>query len=139
MASKIFFDANILLDLTLKRSNYDNSRLIMELAVDHKIEAYTSTSILHILGHYLTKAYGYSHAKELMLSLLVTLTIIDITHETAVMALSSNITDIEDALQYYTAIHHKLNYFISGDKQLQKSSIPALPVFTAQEFLKVFL
>jgi hypothetical protein len=45
-------------------------------------------------------------------------------------------TDIEDALQYYTALHHKLDVFISSDKQLQKSAISSLPVYTPEEFLK---
>jgi predicted nucleic acid-binding protein len=45
-------------------------------------------------------------------------------------------TDIEDALQYYTAMHHKVDYFISLDKNLIKSAIPVLPILTPEEFLK---
>lgn len=37
-----------------------------------------------------------------------------------------------DALQYYTAMHHKLDYFILRDKQLQKQSIP---VYTPRDLL----
>ena len=46
------------------------------------------------------------------------------------------INEIEDALQYYTSIHHKLDYFISVDKELKKVSIPTLPVYTPGEYLK---
>jgi hypothetical protein len=39
----------------------------------------------------------------------------------------------------YTALHHKLDYFISQDKGLQKVSIAALPVYTPEECLKEFI
>jgi hypothetical protein len=42
-------------------------------------------------------------------------------------------------LQYYTALHHKLDYFITRDKRLQKEAVPGLPVYTADEFLREFL
>jgi hypothetical protein len=50
--------------------------------------------------------------------------------------LYSKIKNIEDALQYYTAMHHKIDYFITQDKDLQKESIPTLPIYTPDEFLK---
>jgi predicted nucleic acid-binding protein len=64
--------------------------------------------------------------------------VIDCNHETALNAISSQLTDIEDALQYYTAINHKVDYFISLDKQFIKSALPVLPIYTPQEFLKEF-
>jgi predicted nucleic acid-binding protein len=138
MAFKVFLDANILLDFTLKRDDYEQSRAIIELAVNGDIQAFITPSIVHIVGYWLTKTYGNAKAKELLLTLLTDVTVIDLPHEIAVNALHSKINDIEDALQYYTAIHHKLDYFISRDKQLQKQSIPILAVYTPDEFLTEF-
>ena len=138
MASKIFLDANLLLDFTLKRDSYNEAKQVLDLVIAGKIQAFTTSSILHITGHYLTKFYGNDKTKELLLMILVEVTLIDITHETAIAALSSKFTDIEDALQYYTAIHHKLDYFISNDKGLKKDSIPVLSVYTPQEFIQEF-
>ena len=135
MASKVFLDANILLDFTLKRDEYEQSRKIIEVAVNGTIQAFITPSIVHIAGYWLTKAYGNAKAKELLLTLMADVTVIDLPHEIVLNALHSKITDIEDALQYYTAVHHKLDYFISRDKQLQKQSIPGLPVYTPAEFL----
>ena len=135
MASKVFLDANVLLDFTLKREEYEQSRQIIELAVNGTIHAFITPSIVHIVGHWLTKAYGNAKAKELLLTLMADVTVIDLPHEIALNALHSKINDIEDALQYYTAVHHKLDYFISRDKQLQKQSIPVLPVYTPKELL----
>jgi predicted nucleic acid-binding protein len=135
MAFKVFLDANILLDFTLKRKEYEKSKTIIELVVSGEIQAFITPSIVHIVGYWLSKTYGNANAKEILLTLLTDVTVIDLPHEIAVNALHSKINDIEDALQYYTAIHHKLDYFISRDKQLQRQSIPVLTVYTPDEFL----
>ena len=135
MASKVFLDANILLDFTLKRDEYEQSKQIIELVINGTIQAFFTPSIIHIVGYWLTKAYGNAKAKEMLLTLMADVTVIDLPHEIVLNALHSKITDIEDALQYYTAIHHKLDYFVSRDKQLQKQSIPILPVYTPQDLL----
>lgn len=138
MAFKVFLDANILLDLTLKRDHFEQAKRIVALAVEGDIQAFMTPSVVHIVGHFLSKEYGNAKAKELLLGLLADIAIIDLPHEIAVNALHSKINDIEDALQYYTAIHHKLDYFISRDKQLQKQSMPILVVYSPEEFIAEF-
>jgi predicted nucleic acid-binding protein len=138
MASKIFLDVNILLDVTLKRDHYDASKQIVELAVVGKVQAFISSSVLHIIGYWLKKAYGTAKTKEIILSLLADITVIDINHETALNAIYSRIDDVEDAIQYYTAIHNQVDYFITRDKQLRKLAMPSLPIYTPEEFLKEF-
>jgi len=139
MASKLFLDANVLLDYILVREYYNDAKAIIELVVNGEADAFITSSVLHIVGYWVSKAYGDAKAKELLLVLLTDVTVIDISHETAVIALHSKINDIEDALQYYTAIAHKLDYFISRDKLLQRDSIPGLPVYTPKEFINEFL
>ena len=135
MASKVFLDANILLDFTLKRDDYEQARTIIALAVNGRIQAFISSSIVHIVGYWLAKVYGHAKAKNILITLLSDVTVIDLPHEIVLNALHSKVTDMEDALQYYTAVHHKLDYFISRDKQLHKQGIPVLPICTPQEFL----
>ena len=136
MAFRVFLDANILLDLTLNRPGYEPARRLIEWAVEGKIEAYITPAVVHIVGYWLTKVYKSAVAKDLLLSLLADVQVIDIGHETTISALHSKMVDIEDALQYYTAIHHRLDYFLSRDKGLQKAAIPSLPVCSPEEFLK---
>ena|SRR5688572_23607361 len=136
MAFKVFLDANILLDFTLKRDGYDNSKRIIEKVVSGDISAFMSPSIVHIVGYWLTKAYGGSKAKELLLALLANIHVLEIDHEITILALHSKINDIEDALQYYTAIHHKVDVFISEDKQLKKEATALLAISTPLEFLQ---
>ncbi len=137
MTSKIFLDANILLDFILKRrDHYQEAKQVMELVINNQVQAFITSSVLHITGYWVAKAYGSAKAKELLVTLLIDIQVIDIPHQVALIALHSSINDIEDALQYYTAIHHKLNCFVSRDKQLQKDGIAALPVYSPKEFLE---
>lgn len=138
MASKVLLDANVLLDFTLKRKEYEKAKQIMVLVVNKRVQAYITPSLVHIMGYWLTKEYGYAKAKELLLLLLSDIQVIDINHETTLYALHSRINDIEDALQYYTAMAHHLNVFISRDKALKKAALSALPIFTPDEFLKEY-
>ncbi|SDD81633.1 type II toxin-antitoxin system VapC family toxin [Niabella drilacis] len=135
MVSKVFFDANILLDFTLKRANFELAKKLFEYVVNGKFTAFITPSILHIVAYWLTKAYGSEKTKTLLLELLVDIRVIDAPHEIAVMALNSRFGDIEDALQYYTALHHDMNVFVSEDAGLKKSAISSLPVCTIKEFI----
>lgn len=139
MASNVFLDANIILDFTLKRSSYNVAKEIINLAVTGRINAFVTPSIIQICEYWLTKAYGYAKAKEPLLTLLNDVACIDIPHDKVVNSLHSSIKDMEDAIQYYCALHHKIDYFISRDKDLQKRGIPALPVYGPEEFLQKFL
>jgi predicted nucleic acid-binding protein len=135
MASKIFIDANILLDFALKRTEYKNAKAIIELVVSGKVQGFITPSIVHIVGYWLTKEYGAKKAKEILLALLAEITVIDITHSITLMALYSKMNDIEDALQYFTALHHKLDYFLTRDEKLIKEGNPVLPIISVDDFL----
>lgn len=137
MAFKVFLDANVLLDFLLKRNHYKEAKDVMKLVIEGKVNAYITPAIVHIVGYWLVKAYGTKKAKQLLLSLLDDVQVIDISHELTLLALNSKIDDIEDALQYYTAIHNQMDYFVSRDKKFQKSAIPSLPVVEPSHLLKI--
>ncbi len=136
MASKAFLDANVLLDLTLKRDGFESAKKIIELAIQGHVNLYTSSSIIHIVGYWLGKAYTTDQAKNILLALLDDVQVLETDHETVIHALQSSIVDIEDAIQYHTGILHGIDRFISRDKILRKSSQPALPIQTPEEFLQ---
>lgn len=138
MAASVFLDANIILDFLLKRKDYEEARKIIVLVLEKKIRACISPSILHIVSYWLTKAYGSAKSKDLLLLLLSDFSIIDANQEVVTLALTSQMNDIEDALQYYTALHHKIDFFISRDRDFQESALTLLPVSSPSDFLKTF-
>jgi hypothetical protein len=70
------------------------------------------------------------------LGLLDDVVVLEMNHDVTILALRSSMVDIEHALQYYTAMHHKAEVFISHDRQLKKSALPSLPVMGVDEFLR---
>jgi len=138
MAASVFLDANIVLDFLLKRKDYEDARKVMVLVLEKKIKAFISPSILHIVSYWLTKAYGSAKSKDLLLLLLSDVRIIDANQEVVNLTLTSQIDDIEDALQYYTALHHKIDFFVSRDRKFHEQALTLLPVYNLPEFLEFF-
>jgi len=138
MAASAFLDANIILDFLLKRKDYEDARKVMALILQKKVKAVISPSILHIVSYWLTKAYGSAKSKDLLLLLLSDVGIIDANQEVVNLALTSQIDDIEDALQYYTALHNKIDFFLSRDRKFQKQALTLLPVYNLTEFMELF-
>ncbi len=141
MAFKIFLDANVILDFTLQRNvGYDNAKKIVQSVIDGKFNAYITPAIVHIAGYYLARAYKAETAKKILLALLDDITTIDIPHSITLHALRSSMLDIEDALQYYSAQHHNLDYFISRDKPLLNfNGKDKLPVIHPKDFVNQFI
>ena len=136
MASKLFLDANVLLEYFLHRQNREFVRDIFVQAESGTIKAFTSTSIIQICGYFLQKEYGKETTIKILLGLLYEVGVIDCKHNSVVMALNSSISDIEDAIQYYSALQHKMDYYITFDKKLITHSASNLPIVTPMEFLK---
>jgi len=134
MALKIFLDANVILDFVLKRKNYEDVKLIFEQEEKGNIKLFIGSSILHIIGYWLTKYLGAVVAKTTILKLLEHIKVVDGNREIALDALQSNFIDIEDALQYFTALHHKLDYLLSFDVDFQKFSSKKLPIVDVKKF-----
>jgi predicted nucleic acid-binding protein len=139
MAYKIFLDANVILDHSLKRKGYENVKNIFLATESGILKAYISSSILHILYYILNKELSNKICKEILINILTETTIIDTPQDVAINAIVSKFDDTEDALQYYTAMHHKLEYFITSDRKLKKEATSLLPIYYPSEFVKEFL
>lgn len=135
MAFKVFLDANVCIDFLLQRKGFEPSEAIIDRIVSNKLKGYVTPAIVHIISYYLAKVHNRATVKTLLLNLLADVRVIECDHELVLYAINSHFTDIEDALQYYTAMHHKMDYFISLDKNLAKSAMPMLPVVTPHEFI----
>ncbi|MEM6523683.1 MAG: type II toxin-antitoxin system VapC family toxin [Bacteroidota bacterium] len=133
----VFLDANIILDYTLQRQSYQECYVIIEKALAGDLVAYTTPSVIQISGYWLSKTYGKETAKEILLALTDIVTIIESDHQGTIKALQSDIMDVEDAIQYQTALKYKLSYFISLDKELAKKAKNELPIKDPQEFLQI--
>src|SRR5690606_10522565 len=137
MAFKVFLDVNIILDFVLQRDGYKSSKTIITWAEEGKINGFVSPTVVQICSYWIAKGYGVKKAKEIMTTLLAFTRTIDTPHEVVLAALHSSMNDIEDALQYYTALHHKMTYVISQDKVFQKAALPSLQVVSPTDFIQL--
>jgi len=135
MPPRVFLDANVLLDFLLKRKNYIISRQLIAMAQAGTIRALISPAVLHIIAYWVTKEHGAKLSKKVILALLDEILVVDATHEIAVQAVQSANSDIEDALQYFTALHHKADYLLTWDKHFLKYSTPTLRVISPDDFI----
>ena len=136
MAYKLFLDANIILDYVLKRKEgYTSARIIFESIVRGEHQAFTSPVIIHITTHILRKILGPLQTRKIILALLNDVQVLNTNHDVVVQAMSAGWSDMEDALQYYTALYHKTEVFISRDEKLIKKALPTLPVYQPEQFV----
>jgi predicted nucleic acid-binding protein len=134
MAFRIFLDTDVLLDFAIKKDR--TARQLMEWAIKGRVQAFITNYTVQVAGYALVKVYGTAKAKELLSTLLVDVQIIDIAHAITVDALHSRIGDMDLAMQYYTAMHHKLDYFITRAGGLGEASSPVLPVCSPEIFIQ---
>lgn len=139
MAFKVLLDANVLIDFFLKREAFKITEKVFDGIFNRKFKVFVTPAILHITAYYTKKKLGSVTSKVLLLDFLDNSTVIDCDHKTAILALSSKMTDVEDALQYYTALQHQLDFVITQDHYFQKQAIPSLPIYSPQEFLTTFI
>ena len=139
MAYKIFFDVNVLLDYVLQRKNFDEIEQLINNIEGGLQKGFISSATIHTLSYFLTKEYGIKKTKEILLNLLSALNVIDPPQEIIKSPIHANFNDIEDAIQDYTAIYYKFDFFLTSDKKLKKESSSTLPIYTPIEFIKEYI
>lgn len=137
MATKIFLDTNIILDLLDQERPFSGeSGVIFNLIDDGTCQAYFSESVITTTDYVLTKKFPNAKKINILKDLLKLVTVIECSNSIIQNALIKNETDLEDTILYELALSQKIDYFITNDKQaLKKLSTKKLPVVTSKDFL----
>lgn len=135
---KVFIDSDILLDVILIRPPFvDNSGAVMELTNEGRITGFTSVHCL-LNVHYLAKKHiGEPMARKAIQVLINKLTVIPEDRAVIQQAISSQFSDLEDAVQYFTAISAKADLIITRNIKDYKHA--RIPVLSAEQFLRTIL
>jgi predicted nucleic acid-binding protein len=134
---KVLLDANICLDILLKRSQEKAERII-DIAEAGIINLYVSTSIAHILACYTTREYGFGIARELLLHFLDDVEVLDLPHKETIHAIAMADRDMEDSIQLRIALYHEMDFLVTNDLKFMKDSSPILPIISLDTFLSKF-
>ncbi len=138
MLNNLFIDTDIFLDLVLEREDfyYDSSAIFREFE-NSEARLYTSPSIIINVQYTGQKLISKERCRATINYLLNYLLILEADIEVIKNAYMSKFTDVEDAIQYYTAIKgNKIDFFITRNTKDFRASEPLLPVLTPSQYLK---
>ncbi|HWR32344.1 MAG TPA: PIN domain-containing protein [Chitinophagaceae bacterium] len=141
MAYKLFLDTNVLLDVFLERTaDWNEAETVLQLATQNKIDVFTSANNLVNVIYSLKKQKLTQDEIIKLIELTLTYTqLADITRPAFSFALRAGFPDLEDAVQYHTALRIKgIDYFISSNTRDYKKASSQLPVLTPKQFMVLY-
>lgn len=135
MSKLIFVDSDVILDVLEKREPfYSYSAQILTLGDEKKIKLVTTSLVFSNVYYLLRKHLGIDKAKESLRKLRVIVDVISVNAKEVDLALNSEMSDFEDALQYFTALNSKIGFIITRNVRDYKN--PKLIVQTPQEYIE---
>jgi len=132
---KLFIDSDIILDLLIKRNEYQSSAKLFTIIENKELKGYASP-IVFANVHYIMTKYGGKEKSILNLRILRKfLSILTLDEEILDEALYAEAPDFEDSIQYIASEKNEIDFIITRNKKDYKRS--KIPVLTATEFLEI--
>lgn len=131
----VFVDTDIILDLLASRQPfYAHSARLFSLADNGKIRLYVSALSFANLNYLLSRQYSASQSRKKLLAFKTLVTVLPVSDKIVELSLSSDFKDFEDALQYHTAIEHKISLILT--RNLKDYKFASISVMTAEQFIR---
>lgn len=135
---KLLIDTNIILDMVLKRENYNISMELFRKIRAFEIEAYITASSVTDLFYIIRKeTHDTNQTYTIMENIFKLTAVLSVTENDIRDALQERWKDFEDCVQYITSKNNKLDYIITANQKDYINSM--LPVFTPEEFIKMIV
>ena len=124
---KLFLDTNVVIDVIAAREPFvADSRAVFNLCETSKVEGCISALTLCTVSYVLRKFVTPGTMRTKLRAFDLTVSLLD-------KAISSTMTDFEDAVQFYTAVYSEADYIITRNvKHFPQDNIPVL---TPTDFL----
>ena len=133
---KVFLDCDIALDLLARREPfYPYAAELFTLIETGKVKGYASPLMFANLYFILKQQKNREETLAGLKKLKLLLNVAPIAEKTIEMALASNFTDFEDAIQYYAALEARIKTIITRNKDHYRKAEAS--VYTAEEYLKL--
>lgn len=139
MLNNLFIDTDIVLDIVLEREDFfENSSKIFQLYEDGELLLFTSPTIIINAQYTGQRLIAKEKCRSTINYLLNYFIILEANLNVIKRAYQSKFSDIEDAVQYYTATQNdQINYFITRNIKDFKAGGTHLPVITPSQYLKL--
>lgn len=120
---KIFLDTDVILDFLLAREPFaKDAAMIISLSERRKIQACTTVLVFANAYYILRKLAPHKKVVEKLLQLSRLIEIIDLTKPAVILALQSDFSDFEDALQCFAAVAGKVKIIVTRNVRDYKYS-----------------
>ncbi len=131
---KVFLDTNVMLDFLGERKLFFKpAEIIVNLADIGELTICVSALSFATCNYFLGKEFGLVIAKEKISKFKIISEIVALDEMIIEKSLTSNFSDFEDGLQYFSAVKANCKHIITRDsKDFKNSEIPTL---TPKEFL----
>ena len=136
MRKKVFVDTDIIYDLLSKRIPfYLAAAQLFTLADEGKIQIFISALSLANIHYFISKEKDVNEANEIFRKFKAIVHIAPLTEKIIDLALNSEFTDFEDAIQYFSALQNEVEILLTRNlKDYKKAQITVL---TAQNFINL--
>jgi predicted nucleic acid-binding protein len=130
---KLLVDTNIVVDLLTRREDfYREAQDLFTLSDEGKVKLLVS-SLTFANTHYLLNRFkNKDEARKILIKFKVLVEVAKLDDKIIELALASDFSDFEDAIQYYTAVENGVDVIITRNLRDFKTS--KLPVLTAKEY-----
>ncbi len=123
MATKVFLDTNIILDLLDNKRHFHKDSVGLFKKIDEKlILAFISESVICNTDYILQILMSKEERNMFFVDLLEKIDVLQCSTLTVKNALNSSFLDLEDVILYQIALENGINYFITNDTKLLEFS-----------------
>lgn len=136
MATKLFLDANVLIDVVQNREGFvESASKVLQLGLDGDCDLCASDVTMVTVSFYAKKNRTTEQLYEVMRELRAMIDVVSTGASAIDWALQQGNRDFEDAVQYYAAMRCDAEYIITrNERDYPYTEIPAIsPV----EFLRI--
>lgn len=134
----IFLDSNVVVAiLNREYPLFDYAAKVLSLSDRNDVEIYVSPVTVATAYYFATKKSGEAMAKKKIELFLNHVRVSSVDHDCVQKAVSDpKVLDVEDGIQYYSALMEKCSYIVS--ENVKDFHFSKLPVMRADEFLEEF-
>ena len=115
---RVLVDTNIILDALLEREPFfRDAKALLKAIENHQIQGYITATTLTDIFYIARKNKGIERAREDICDLLALMQICAVDRSILEAAISSNLSEFEDAVQLACAVSNNLNAIATRDAQ----------------------
>ncbi len=131
----VFADTDIILDLLADRAPHNEDAISLFSAADRGEVKVSVSSLSFTNIHYiLSKQYSAEQSRKQLIKFKTLVNVLPVHDKLIELALSSDFSDFEDGVQYFTAIENGVQVLLT--RNLKDYKAAEIPVMTAGEYMK---